>query len=103
MESSRDLSDTLLYFVPAALVLFVVFMLVKRFMDRDYKLRLMEMKESMQKNALPLKLQACERLVLFLERISPNNLLVRIHRTGTSAAQLHSDLLATIRAEYEHN
>ena len=79
MDNTKDLSDALLYFIPAVLVLFAVFMLVKRFMDRDYKLRMLEAKVSMQKNSLPLKLQAYERLVLFLERISPNNLLIRIH------------------------
>jgi hypothetical protein len=103
MDSTKDLSDTLLYFVPALLVLFAVFMLIKRFMDREYKNQLLNARQSMRKDSLPLKLQAYERLVLFLERISPNSLLVRTHRGGITAAQLHTDLLATIRAEFEHN
>jgi len=103
MDSSKDWTDTLLYFVPATLVIVAMFMVVKRFLDRDYKLNLVNARQSMQKDALPLKLQAYERLVLFLERISPNSLLLRTHRAGISATQLHSDLLATIRAEFEHN
>ncbi len=103
MDSTKDLSDTLLYFVPALLVLVTVFMLIKRFLDRDYQNHVMEAKKSMRKESLPLKLQAYERLVLFLERISPNSLLVRTHRGGISATQLHGDLLATVRAEFEHN
>jgi hypothetical protein len=103
MNSSKDLSDTLLYFVPALLVLAAVFMLIKRFLDRDYNNQLLVAKQSMRKESMPLRLQAYERLVLFLERISPNSLLVRTHRSGVSASQLHSDLLATIRAEFEHN
>jgi len=103
MENTKDIGDTLIYFIPALLVLVAVFMLLKRFLDRDYKFHLMDAKVSMQKSSLPLKLQAYERLVLFLERISPNNLLVRTHQAGISSAQLHADLVATVRAEYEHN
>jgi hypothetical protein len=103
MDSTKNLSDTLLYFVPALLVLGAVFMLIKRFLDRDFQNRQVDVRQSMRKDSLPLKLQAYERLVLFLERISPNSLLVRTHRGGMSAPQLHSDLLATVRAEFEHN
>ncbi len=103
MDNTKDFTDVLLYFVPAFLVLAAVFMLIKRFLDRDYKFRLMDAKRNAQKDSLPLKLQAYERLILFLERISPNSLLVRTHRGGVSATQLHSDLLATVRAEFEHN
>ncbi|MCX6291811.1 MAG: hypothetical protein NT126_08610 [Bacteroidetes bacterium] len=103
MENSKDWTDALLYFVPALLVSGAMLLVVKRFLDRDHQARLIEAKRSMQKESLPLKLQAYERLVLFLERISPNSLLVRTHRAGVSASQLHADLLATIRAEFEHN
>jgi len=103
MDNSKDWTDTLLYFVPATLVIVAMFMLVKRFLDRDYKLHLVSTRQTMSRESLPLKLQAYERLVLFLERISPNSLLLRTHRAGISATQLHSDLLATIRAEFEHN
>lgn len=103
MDNTTNLTDALMYFIPGLLVLMAVFMLVKRFLDRDYKLRLLDAKVAMQKNSMPIKLQAYERMVLFLERISPNHLLVRTHRAGVTASQLHADLLATIRAEFEHN
>lgn len=103
MSNTNPLAQALIYFIPALLVLMIVFVLVKKFLDRDYNLRLLDTKISMQNKALPIRLQAYERLVLFLERISPNHLLLRTHRAGITAAQLHSDLLATIRAEFEHN
>ncbi len=99
----KDFADSLLYFIPAVLVLGGMFLVIKKFIDRDQQLRMMELKKSSQKDSLPLKLQAIERMVLFMERISPDNLLPRLHRGGISAGQLHSDLLATIRSEYEHN
>jgi hypothetical protein len=103
MDNTKYLTDTLLYFIPAILVLLAMLMLVKRFLDRDIRIRLIESKRSLNKESIPLKLQAYERLVLFLERISPNSLLVRTHQGGVSALQLHTDLIATIRAEFEHN
>ena len=51
----------------------------------------------------PIRLQAYERVVLFLERISLESLLVRTNTPGMSAAQLHTALLSTIRSEFEHN
>lgn len=99
----KSWADVLLYFIPAALILGGMYITLKKFLDRDRQIRLMELKKGMQKESLPLKLQAIERMVLFLERISPDTLLPRLHRGGISSGQLHSDLLSTIRAEYEHN
>ena len=56
-----------------------------------------------QKTALPLRLQAYERMVLFLERISPNNLLVRVVPSSEDKPAYFKKLLANIEQEYEHN
>lgn len=56
-----------------------------------------------QKHLFPLKLQAYERIVLFLERIEPSSLVMRSKTNDMSAQQLHSALLNNIRDEYEHN
>jgi hypothetical protein len=61
------------------------------------------MKMGMTREMLPLRMQAFERVVLFLERISPNNLLMRVYKPGMKVSDLHHELLQTIRAEYEHN
>ena len=45
--------------------------------QEDGRRRFLLHKDS-QKTALPLKLQAYERLTLFLERIAPGNLLTRV-------------------------
>jgi hypothetical protein len=52
---------------------------------------------------LALRLQACERFVLFLERIHPSNLVMRMNNPDFSAAQLQSMLVRTIREEFEYN
>ncbi|MEJ2905396.1 DUF7935 family protein [Pedobacter panaciterrae] len=52
---------------------------------------------------LPLRLQAYERLIVFVDRINPANLLIRVHQQGISVVDLQSVLLNEIRSEYQHN
>ncbi|PWJ58753.1 hypothetical protein CLV98_103120 [Dyadobacter jejuensis] len=52
---------------------------------------------------LPLRIQAYERMCLFLERITPNQLLLRVVPNTHSALQLQQTLLSEIREEYNHN
>jgi hypothetical protein len=56
-----------------------------------------------QKIILPLRLQACERIVLFLDRIAVNNLIMRINRPEMNALQLQAALVGAIREEFEYN
>ena len=56
-----------------------------------------------QKLITPIKLQAYERIALFLERIALNNLIVRVYKPGMSARMLQAELLKAIRSEFEHN
>jgi hypothetical protein len=55
------------------------------------------------KDTLPLKLQAYERLVLLAERIAIPNLVGRVNQPGLSAKEMQSLLSQTIRQEFEHN
>lgn len=114
MDSLKPIIDLMWYFVPAIIVLIGMFLIAKKSMDsqsqtlrkfieKDIQLKVLNDRASRTKESLPLKLQAYERLILFLERIGPNSILVRVHRGGMSAQQLQSDLIATIRAEFEHN
>jgi hypothetical protein len=56
-----------------------------------------------QKQTLAVRLQAYERLVLFLERIQPSSLVMRGMDESGTTRQLQSVLLRTIREEFEHN
>ncbi len=42
-------------------------------------------------------------MVLFLERIHPSNLVSRTIEPEMRAGNLHAALIATVRAEFEHN
>ncbi|PVX50009.1 hypothetical protein C7377_1654 [Balneicella halophila] len=56
-----------------------------------------------EKAIFALKMQAYERLSLFLERSKPQSLLMRLMHKTSDAKQLQLLLLNTIREEFEHN
>ncbi|WP_435622520.1 hypothetical protein [Flagellimonas sp.] len=56
-----------------------------------------------QKDALPIRLQAYERMVLFLERISLNSLVVRVAPVGNGKNDYENLLVNQIETEFEHN
>jgi hypothetical protein len=63
----------------------------------------MELLKSSKAITVPMRLQAYERLILFLERISPDNLLLRLKNQTRTNYDLHLAILQQIRSEYEHN
>ena len=52
---------------------------------------------------LPLKVQACERLVLYLERIRYSVLVKRVFMPGMSRSDLQFALIQNVQDELEHN
>ena len=95
--------DILKYALPSIFLLILCYMMLSNFMENEEKRRSYFLKKETQKSALPIRLQAYERLSLFLERITPDRLLVRLHSQGMNAQQYQSLLTETIRAEFEHN
>jgi hypothetical protein len=77
--------------------------LVKEFHTKSERDRIAELKSENQKITLPLRLQAYERCILFLERIAPSAILIRMAAPSMNIQQLQSTLLATVRTEFEHN
>lgn len=97
------LIEILKIFLPAAAVFAAAFFTVHRFLDNEQKRRDHELKKSAQSAITPLKLGAYERVVIFLERIHPDTLVVRVNKHGMTAQQLQIELVKTIKTEYEHN
>ena len=95
--------DLLKLIIPAAAVLYGMYLTVRLFINRDYETKLMEVRVKVQETVIPLRLQAYERICLFLERISPNNLIVRLNNGELTAKELQSILLHEIREEFNHN
>ena len=77
--------------------------LLKQYLGSQHKLKLLDLKQGQQSATLPLRMQAYERLSLFCERISLENLLLRTETEGMNAGQFRIILLLAIQQEYEHN
>ncbi len=95
--------DVLKFTLPGLIVFATAYFLLKTLMDNEQKKRTMESKLNNQKLITPLRLQAYERLILFLERITPDQIILRTFETWQTSEDLQSALIQTIRAEYEHN
>jgi len=51
----------------------------------------------------PVKIQAYERLIIYLDRINPSNLLLRMNQPGVSATAFKASLISSITEEFNHN
>lgn len=95
--------EILKYTIPALVVFATTYFIVTKFIENDQEKRQIEICSNSQKLIVPIRLQAYERLALFLERISPDSLIMRSQEAGMNCMELQKELLTTIRAEFEHN
>jgi hypothetical protein len=91
------------YTLPSLVVFLTAYLILKTYLDSRLKSDSVEASRKDHEITLPLRLQAYERMVLFLERISPAQLVFRVKRNEMSPAQFQNALILTIREEYEHN
>jgi hypothetical protein len=89
--------------VPASVVLYAAYLFVRTQVQKEVQLKSLEVRGKSVDTILPIRLQAYERMALFLERISPQNLLVRLTASGMAAREFHQLLLQEIRNEFNHN
>jgi len=70
--------------------------------NQEQKLKLSLLKVN-HKESFPIKLQAYERMTLYLERINPSKLLIRITSINNDKNAYVMSLMNTIEHEFEHN
>jgi len=97
------MKEVLILGLPLAGMLLITYFLLQHFFNKSLKENQKELLALKSKVTLPLKMQAYERAILFLERIDPSNMIIRAHKNGMTAAALHVELLKIIREEYTHN
>ncbi len=95
--------DLLKITIPAAIVLYAAYLIVKSFLEKQLETIEASRKIDLIKETLSLRLQAYERIIIFLERISPNNLIVRLNDNSFNVYQLQNILVKEVREEYNHN
>ncbi len=99
----EDILDIFKYILPSVVTFLAAYFIIKAFLDREYKNKLMDLRMQNHNTITPIRLQAYERMALFLERISLTQLVSRVHKSGMSARLLQNEMVKTIRAEFEHN
>ena len=100
MEIVKDLLKIL---VPSALVLYAMYLTVNAFLKKQFEEKQLEQRRRQLEIALPIRLQAYERMCLFLERITPNSLIVRTNGAATTALEFQQILMHEVREEFNHN
>lgn len=95
--------EILKYTLPALIVLIATFLIVKRFLNTEVKKKQLMLLKDNQEITVRMRLQAYERLVLFIERTHPRQLVPRIYQSGMAVSDLQQALVFNIKAEFEHN
>ena len=100
MEAEKIL-DFFLYIVPAVITAVIAFYFFRQFVKNEDNRRYFLLRKESQKQALPIRLQAYERMALFLERITPSKLLIRMTPKSSNKEDYETLLIATIEQEFE--
>ena len=91
------------YTVPSIVMFVFTLLLVRWFLKSENDRRKQEFLLGQNKNSLPMRIAAYERLTLFLERISAESIIIREQPHALTVKEFQANLLRAIRTEYEHN
>ncbi|MFH0757472.1 MAG: hypothetical protein V2B15_09310 [Bacteroidota bacterium] len=97
------LLEILKYTVPALIVFLTVLVMLRTWSKNEDKRRKNEFNLHISDDILPVRLQAYERSILLLERISPESMVLRLSRNDYTARQLLQELLTSVTSEFDHN
>ncbi len=97
------LVDILAFCLPAVIVSVIAYYFFRTHVKNESNRRRFLLKKDLQVTALPLRLQAYERMSLFLERISPSKMLIRLAPPSDNKAEYEALLIHNIEQEFEHN
>lgn len=103
MDFLELLMDLLKITIPAAVVAITVGVIISGYFKSVKETKDQEIKLKTREISLPLKFQAFERLVLLMERISINNLLIRLSSSGMTVNEYTFELIHNVNQEFEHN
>jgi len=102
MEIEKIL-EMFLYAVPALITGMIAYYFFKEHTKNEDGRRRYLLHKDMKVTAMPMRLQAYERMTLFLERITPSKLLIRIAPSSSNKEDYERLLISSIEQEFEHN
>ena len=103
MTALDYLFDLFKILIPSVAVVVVVQVMLKNHFDDQKRRDELMISKANKQDMRPLQMQAYERLILLLERLQPDNLMMRMQKPGMTSRALHTQMLKAIRQEYEHN
>jgi RNase H-fold protein (predicted Holliday junction resolvase) len=102
MSGDRVL-ELFLFLLPAVVAGAIAFYFFRLHTKNEDNRRRFLLQKDAQKHAMPIRLQAYERMALFLERIVPSNLLIRVQPTSADKSAYEALLVKNIENEFDHN
>ena len=102
MDSTKII-EILAYTLPSIITGSVAYFLFNSYFKDQQNTRRWLLQKEVQKEALPLRLQAYERMSLYLERINPTKLLIRIAPISNDKNDYENLIIAHVEQEFEHN
>jgi hypothetical protein len=103
MNTVETLLEIAKYTIPAIVVLIASYLVVKKFLVTETERKRLAIFQEGLDTTLRLRLQAYERLALFVERIHPRKLITRVYESGMTVRDLQIALTQNIKMEFEHN
>ncbi len=103
MEEFSQVLSYVAYLLPAIVVGIVSYYFFKGHTANEEGRRRFLLHKESQKHILPIRLQAYERLTLFLERVDPTKLLIRVKPISEDLNNYEELLIKNIEQEFEHN
>jgi len=103
MDYIEQIIEGVKYALPAAVTGYATYYFLDRFFRNEEKKQILQTKQELKKYSLPIRLQAYERLALFLERISPARLVKTVFPDKQDKQAYLEKLVFQIESEYEHN
>lgn len=101
--NQTDFIQLFFYLLPALIVAGISYYFFNLHIENENRRRNFLIRRENQKSSLPIRLQAYERMTLFLERISPGSLLLRTKPVSENKFDYENLLIRTIEQEFEHN
>ncbi len=95
--------EVLKYTIPALVVLLASWLATEKQMKNEAARRNFELRKQSQKIISSVRLQAYERFTLYLERMEPSRMLLRLDVSALTCQQLQQQLLEIIHTEFDHN
>ena len=95
--------EILKYTLPALLVFLTAYFLIRSLITNEQQRRSMDITTAAQKTILPIRLQAYERIIILLERISPDAILMRVSQANKKSNDYRIEIMGVLRSEFEHN